>query len=531
MPVQPTYTLAEFRGAFPAESDTVEFKEGLGAGALQEVLVALSNTSGGVVFLGVRDDGSISGRSFDDAIADRIHEIALSARDLGRYTISEVKVGDRPTVAIEVTRREEGFAQASDGRVLNRRGARNVALYGQDLARFLQQRALRRFELTDSGIHIRQVDEARLREVEEAFSWSAENDIRDRLREQGLLTADENLTIAGALFLTDPTTSLGQSKAVVEIRRYPGEGPDYDRRTAVSGPLQSQVREATRFVVDELGVDLVVTGLFRHELPRLREVVVREAIANAVAHRSYETTGTAIVIEMRPESVTVTSPGGLPEPVTVATMRDAQSARNPDVIDVLRRFHLAEDAGRGIDVIEDEMADALLDPPQFSDEGGSVKVVLPLHGPITPRERAWVGDLERRGEIAVRDRLLLVHAARGERLTNARARQILGAEESVARTALQRLRDSGLLRQTGARGGTSYVLADEVAPPAAFRMTRVEVEQLVIEEARDRPIGNADVRSLTGLDRRQATDLLARLVRSEQLERTGSKRGTRYRTV
>jgi ATP-dependent DNA helicase RecG len=63
-------------------------------------------------------------------------------------------------------------------------------------------------------------------------------------------------------------------------------------------------------------------------------------------------------------------------------MRQAQAARNPDIIDLLRRFSLAEDAGRGVDVMEDEMEEALLDPPRFIDDGVSVTVELPLRGPF-----------------------------------------------------------------------------------------------------------------------------------------------------
>src|SRR5690606_29992138 len=139
----------------------------------------------------------------------------------------------------------------------------------------------------------------------------------------------------------------------------------------------------------------------------------REALANAVAHRSYEAQGTAVVVELRPDRVVITSPGGLPEPVTIENMRQAQAARNPTLIDVLRRFRLAEDAGRGIDVIEDEMRAALLDPRRFSEDGGRfVRVELPLRGPITARERVWVQELEASGQLEPGDRLLLVHAAR-----------------------------------------------------------------------------------------------------------------------
>lgn len=124
-------------------------------------------------------------------------------------------------------------------------------------------------------------------------------------------------------------------------------------------------------MTEELGSDLVITGVHRRDLPRLPVVVVREAIANAVAHRSYERDQAAIVIEIRPQQVVVTSPGPLPASVTVATMRQAQAARNPSVIEVLRQFGLTEDAGRGVDVMQDVMRDEMLDPPVFEEVGNS----------------------------------------------------------------------------------------------------------------------------------------------------------------
>jgi ATP-dependent DNA helicase RecG len=63
-------------------------------------------------------------------------------------------------------------------------------------------------------------------------------------------------------------------------------------------------------------------------MPELPPRAIREAIANAVADRSYEHAGTAIRVEIRSTSLTITSPGGLPEPVTVENIRFQQAARN-----------------------------------------------------------------------------------------------------------------------------------------------------------------------------------------------------------
>lgn len=52
---------------------------------------------------------------------------------------------------------------------------------------------------------------------------------------------------------------------------------------------------------------MALLGVKRHELHRLPRVVVREAIANAVAHRSYDPVATAepVRIEPRPDRVMV----------------------------------------------------------------------------------------------------------------------------------------------------------------------------------------------------------------------------------
>jgi ATP-dependent DNA helicase RecG len=333
--------------------------------------------------------------------------------------------------------------------------------------------------------------------------------------------------IAGALtLLADPSTRLG--KRYVDIFRYTGEGVDYDRRVEITGAVQIIVAQATEFLAGELGADLVVRGARRLELPKLPVVVIREAVANAVAHRSYEDPGRAVRIEIRPDRVVVESPGGLPEPVTEANIRETQSARNPHVLRVLRQLRLAEDSGRGVDVMIDSMAAELLDPPTFHDTGHSVRVTLPTRGAVSPPERAWVLALERQRRLQPRDRILLVHAARGELLSNERAREFLGVDSRVAGATLRRLRDEGLLEQVGTRGGARYVLSRAFAAPAAFHLTPTELRELVVKMADQGPVTNARVRAETGLDRAETLRLLRRLVAEGRVVLRGERKGAHY---
>lgn len=519
---------AEFMEAFPAESDFVERKRGAGVRPIQKAIVAFSNTDGGVLLIGVDDDGAIVGRS-GAGVQSTIHEAAQAAHDPGRYRIHECQVAGVSITVVSVERRSQGFAQTSDGQVLVRRGGRSVPLIGAELRRFISERSLERSDATDAGAALEQWDEELRLELQHAFRWRHAPD-GDRLEAYGLAVKVGNthhLTVAGALtLLREPAPRLG--KAFIEILRFPAETVGYDRRVEIRGPVQRQVTGAVSSLMDELGTDIVISGLRRYELPRLPEVVLREAIANAVAHRTYEHVGRCIRVEIRPDRVVILSPGGLPEPVTEQNIRDTQSARNATVLGILRRMRLAEDVGRGVDVIQDAMADALLEPPRFEDLGHSVRVTLPIRGPISPQERAWVLEVERRGHIRAADRLLLVHAARGQELTNARVRELLGVDSRDARRALTRLRDAGFLEQIGERGGASYVISRGIAAPPSFRMTPSELEQLVLEMAAGGPITNAAVRRATGLDRIAALRLLERLVRAGKLRRIGQRRGTRY---
>lgn len=522
---------ADFAAAFPGESELIEFKQGLPENKIREAVVAFSNSDGGVILLGVRDDGTVQGLDADGDTIARVHRMVATVRNPGRYDVTPLLVGDRTVLVLSVRRRREGFAQLADGRVLGRRGAMNAPLFDADLARLISQRALTRFESTPTDLTLTAADPQLLDRLVAAYGWTGGNDqLPARLAEAGLLEGPRDqarLTVAGALYLLRrPSDVLG--KTYIEIFRYRDGSENYDRRIEIDGPADEQVERATSTLSGELGVDVVVLGVRRHELPRIPPTVIREAIANAVAHRTYENPGQPVRVEIRPDRVVISSPGPLPEPVTLANMRDQSAARNLTVIRTLRRYRLAEDAGMGIDAMEDGMQAALLERPEFDADTTRVEVTLRLGSAVTPQERAWVAEIEKRGDIRAGDRLLLLHAARGELLTNTSARELLGVDSVHARNALQRLRDLGLLVQAGQRGGVTYSLASGLGPPAGPRLDDAALRGLVMDMAADGPVTNEAVRTRTGLDRTQVLVLLNTMVSAGQLERRGERRGTRY---
>lgn len=521
-----TLSRADFKREFTAENDFAEFKSGTSQKPLQDSAVAFSNANGGVILIGVDDNGGVLGRPLEPGTADAIHEALGNVHDVGRYELHQLHIDDVPVTVVAISRRIEGFSQNSKGVVLVRKGTRDQPLFGTELQRFINQRASTRFESTRTDVPVSAANQELLENLAAVYKWTS-GDVTSRLDEHGY-SINGRLTVAGNLFLTeDPARDLG--KTFVDLLRFRNDDTaDYDRREEISGPIHHQLEHTVDRIMDELGTQLVVIGAKRFEIPVLPVVVVREAVANALAHRSYEVKGMPVRIEMRPGYVRIISPGGFPEPVTEQNIRETNSARNLHVINGLRRFGLAEDAGRGVDVMQDKMKEEMLDPPRFIGMSDRVEVVLPIRSAVTSEERAWIRELESRGTLRGHDRLLLVHAARGETLTNSAARKILQVDTGAARDSLQRLRDEGFLTQQGERGGAAYTLSGTLQPPAGLRLPADELGELVLRLAENEPVTNARVREATGLDRIQSLRVLRDLVEAGRLVQIGERRGAKY---
>lgn len=520
----------EFRGAFAGEGEHVEFKQGVSVSRVQDAVVAFSNTDGGVLLAGVADDGRIVGVAQPGEKAKDLHQALREVRDPGRYEIRDLVVGGKALLVLSVDRRREGFAQTSAGAVLVRRGASNVPLLGSELSRFISRHAFEAFELTPTDVEPTDADPQLVDRLRTAFGWDPAGDLGTNLEEAGFATLEDGrlvLTVAGSLLLL-PDPAIAGGRPYVDIRRYSGEDPDPDKLWEVRGPIDHQVEQATADLLGELGSISAIVGVQRVEMPKLPSRVIREAVANAVAHRSYEHAGTAIRVEIRPTSLTITSPGGLPEPVTVENLRFQQAARNDRLLDTLRRMGLAEDLGKGIDRIEDDMAAELLQPPEFEDDGSFFSVRLRLGGAVTPRERAWVRGLIHDGRLHARAAVVVVAVAREGSISNSDVRALLDVDSVEARTILQTLVSEGVLVRQGERGGAQYLIAPDLGVPARIRHTDAELEAIAIALAGRGPVTNALLRDRTGLDSHEARAVLRRLVEDGQLVQLGERRGTRY---
>ena len=518
-------SMEDFHREYPDESQHVEFKTGLSRKKVQEAVVAFSNTDGGTVFIGVEDDGTPVGYTLSEGAIQDIHRLCREAFSVGRYDIATLLVGDLSIAVLRVQQGQGELAQTSDGRPLVRRGKMNVPLMGSELAALAAERSRERYEdgeVPDAGEAV--LPDA-LDEVAKGMGWSE----ADRGLAESFLITGGHLTVAGCLLLcNEPHRWLG--KAYIDVQRYRDESTEYDRRERFDGPITRQIEAAASFIEGELGFAMAFVGVRRVEVPRLPDKVLREALTNAVGHRDYQRNGSAVVVELRPDRVIVRSPGGLVSPVTVENIREQTASRNSHLMRVLRALRVADDAGRGVDTMIDEMTAALLDPPVFEDTGSSVVVTLPLGGTVTVEERAMIQELEAGGTLRPDERRLLIPLLRGEAIDNAVVRRLLGIESHQATRALQRLAESGLVVREGRTSAATYRPVDDLRLRLRSGSPSRQEEAVLqlAADAGESGIQNADVRGLLGIDSEAALQILSSLTDRGKLRRVGQRRSTRY---
>lgn len=527
-------TAEEFAAAYPSESRYVEWKSGSGSSALQRAIVAFSNAEGGVLLLGVDDRGRPTGLPFTEGLEKKLWEIVNLIDSPGSVELHGLKVGPVEITVISVAGSRQGVALTSSGAALIRRGKQNLPLKSAGLAHLVSQRVQESFDSSPSRWLLADADPDLLTQLCDAFEIDrglSRQSMIDALEERGMVVSqsgDDVLTKAGALFLV-PAAPNELGKCFVEVFRFPPDAAEHDLRQVFEGTPAQQVNDATAWIDKELGFDLIVVEIERHELKRLPVRALREAIANAVAHRDYQLSGSAVEVRITPSEVTITSPGGFVAPVNSENLRNAHAARNRRVIQALRAFQVAEDAGRGIAVILAEMASDLRSEPTFEEQPpGHVTVRLPIESPVSPEERAWVQEQESRSQLRPADRRVLIEAARGRVLTNAAVRSLLNVDNTAARRSLQRLRDAGFLEQDGERGGARYRIAPGARRPVGVGLNRAELRSVIFDMAAGGAITNSMVRAQMGLSRSKAATLLRELVAEGLLDPRGSGRGARY---
>jgi len=158
-----------------------------------------------------------------------------------------------------------------------------------------------------------------------------------------------------------------------------------DRRQ-FGGPVDEQIEEAYKYVLSKINLGSVFgLGVKRKDVYEIPPSAIREIIVNAVAHRNYVNgEESPITVALYDDRLEVTSPGKLPNGVTVAKMKEGCSeCRNKALVQALAYMNIIEDWGSGIPRICSDIKSAGLRELEITAWPNAVRAVI--YRPQSPK--------------------------------------------------------------------------------------------------------------------------------------------------
>lgn len=429
---------------------------------LAETLIAFANAEGGMIVLGVDEQGRPGGVVGEEDAQDILAAALRLCRPPMQTEWGQEQFHGEAVVTLRVEKSGQLHTLA-DGRVLVRRAAENQPVDGDDFEQLTANRAIGDFELQPvPGAQRSDLDEDVIDEyLEKRQERNPRHTVlpKDKLLQQiGALTEERIPTVNGILlFGREPQLFLPHSRAIFvkfadTAPRGPGGSFGYGRREEFLGPLPQIIDRAYRVIWEEMDKRAVVKGLQRIEETEYPFSAVREALVNAVAHRDYRLTGRSIEIRMYTDRLEVISPGGLPAHITLDNIVEEHYSRNPRLVNGLYQWGYIEELGLGVDRMIDDMVRAGHPPPHFEAKPHRVSVVL-RNTRESQRAQPWESGMNERQAKAIE------FVERNKSITNSDYRELcshVGAE--TLRLDLVDLVERGILLKIGDKRGTRYIL-------------------------------------------------------------------------
>lgn len=352
------------------ETENIEFKSQFTEEIYKEV-IAFANTDGGIVYIGIDNDGNAVGLEDVDKEYTRITNgirdaIMPDVTMFVRYTIRENKV-----VEIRVS---EGTNKPY---YLKAKGLKSNGVYvrqGTSSAPASPEQIRQMIKVNDGDVY----EEMRSLKQELSFEAAAGAFRRygvefseEKYRALGIRVAGEQLFSNLALLLSDQCTH------TVKIAVFGDEAKTvFKDSKEFGGSVFKQLDEAFSYLMLCNKTPAVFKGLERIEKPDYPEGALREALLNAIVHRDYGFSG-SIIINVTDTEIEFISIGGLLAGLSTEDICSGISQpRNKNLAEVFHRLRLIESYGTGLRKIFNLYETASVQP-RIEVTPNTFKMILP----------------------------------------------------------------------------------------------------------------------------------------------------------
>lgn len=442
------------------ESETLEFKERPNDDPKKylKTMVAFSNTRGGVIIFGVRDNGEVVGLEGDankirDQIIDTIITNISPIITPGVYNYS---IDGKDLVIVEINPVVNSVAylrsEGPEKGIYVRIGASTRSV-DQDEIKFL--RLEKSFISPDSQLcpEELQKDDDRIKWLCSKLSRRKGDDVTiEDLVGFGLLVPDMldyKATVAFRLLTDNP-----YQHAFLQCARFIGPAEtEFADRTEFHGSILVQVERGLEYVLSMINKPSVIEGMYRNDDFEIPVKAIREILMNAIMHRSYWVEYNPIFIAVFDDRVEITSPGGLPNGQTYERMMEGFSLpRNRIVARVFKECKLSEGWGRGLRRVFELCRECGLEAPEIAVLGQSVRVTL-----YRRSHQSWSLT-----SASINESVVLKSFRDNPTMTISDLCKSTILTKHDAEVTIKSLKDKGILKRVGARKRGMWLIDEEI---------------------------------------------------------------------
>ena len=325
------------------ESPEVEFQRSLGQDFGRE-LCAFANGDGGTILLGVSGSGEVVGvgnhgrtrvkvltvaRSGDPSIVVEVESVG----DVMRVTVPPQKYKPYSIGWRAFVRDGTGSRRLTNAEIKDLYYIVGRAHFDKEPCKAFSMEAHLKADVWERFIR-----RAKIPEAMHAIL---------ALRNLGLVDNEDRMTYAGAWLLAGDIRQFTESAHVsCALFRGTEEAGSLERQD-FHGSLPAIADEVLAWVLRRINVQFSIWRENAEGRPELPEAALREALANAIAHRDYRSRDHVRVRVFR-DRVVISSPGGLPEGMSEGDLGTMSVPRNPLLYNMLARMGLVGGIGSGI---------------------------------------------------------------------------------------------------------------------------------------------------------------------------------------
>lgn len=367
-----------------SENQYIEFKaEAVKAASLAEEIVGFANSEGGEIWLGVEDDGTVSGltRNYEEDVINICRTLCIPPI---HPDYEQFEIQGRQVACVRIPRGKDKPYYTTRHKYFIRVGSTKRIASHEELMRLFQLSGAVHYDIagveraTTNDLDLGQIGQYFTRYHISFFEESQEERIR-LLKCTDMLTEDGKPTLAGLLlFGLAPERLLPQSG--VSFAHFAGKEMTAELldKKNIAGTLPRQADGTVAALKTNLRIPSTLSGARRIESPRYPDHVFRELAVNACVHRNYSIYGANIRVFLFSDRLEVISPGRLPNTVTVDKLPVGTSvSRNPVLMRVMENLGYVDKLGRGLPMVCQE-AKKLGQTVQFMESGEEFRVILPL---------------------------------------------------------------------------------------------------------------------------------------------------------